>query len=116
MGLKYFFFADVSAYLALGLAGLDVGAFLLGWAVRWNCFIAPSIYHPSHPLESIRPKKSFPNPISSKGPRIKRGLISYSTLPHVPSIARLLSAVRYCSVAATSSIRSSGLKNYTEHT
>ncbi|BBH02887.1 hypothetical protein Prudu_013595 [Prunus dulcis] len=81
------------AYLALGLAGLDVGAFLLGWAVRWNCFIAPSIYHPSHPLESIRPKKSFPNPISSKGPRIKRGLISYSTLPHVPSIARLLSAI-----------------------
>ncbi|PQM40398.1 hypothetical protein Pyn_34191 [Prunus yedoensis var. nudiflora] len=40
---------------------------------------------------------------SPYAPRIKRGLISYSTLPHVPSIARVLSAVRYCSVAATSS-------------
>ncbi|PQM32679.1 peptide methionine sulfoxide reductase A5 [Prunus yedoensis var. nudiflora] len=43
----------------------------------------------------------------AKRPRIKRGLISNSTLPHVPSIARLLSAVRFCSVAATSSIRKS---------
>ncbi|CAL8155906.1 unnamed protein product [Prunus armeniaca] len=104
-----------NAYHALGLVGLEVtagadfgrpGAFRLGWAVRWNCSYAyPSNYHPSHLLESIRPKKSSPNPISSKGPRIKRGLISYSTLPHVPSIARLLSVVRYCSVAATSSIR-----------
>ncbi|KAI5311673.1 hypothetical protein L3X38_040846 [Prunus dulcis] len=60
-----------------------------------------SIYHPSQLLESIRPQKSSPNPVSSKRQRIKRGLISYSTLP----IAHLLSAVTYCCVAATSSVR-----------
>ncbi|KAH0992138.1 hypothetical protein GBA52_003621 [Prunus armeniaca] len=69
----------------------DQGPFCLGWAVRLNCSSNPfvqkglSIYH----IESLRPK----------------GFISYSTLPHVRSIARLLSAVRYYSVAGTPSIR-----------
>ncbi|PQM38176.1 hypothetical protein Pyn_40283 [Prunus yedoensis var. nudiflora] len=65
---------------------------------------SPFITHPTssnlfvqkNPLQTLY----LPSPYA---PRIKRGLISFSTLRHVPSIARVLSAVRYCSVAATSS-------------
>ncbi|KAI5342076.1 hypothetical protein L3X38_009951 [Prunus dulcis] len=38
-------------------------------------------------------------------PRVKRAAIALSLVPHVSSIALLPSAVSYCSVAATSSIR-----------
>ncbi|PQQ17010.1 hypothetical protein Pyn_31106 [Prunus yedoensis var. nudiflora] len=64
----------------------------------WNPFVPKTI--------SPKPISSFPLCACAKRPRIKRGLlISYSTLPHVPSIARLLLAVRYYFVAAPSSIR-----------
>ncbi|PQM39382.1 hypothetical protein Pyn_14348 [Prunus yedoensis var. nudiflora] len=63
-------------------------------------------------LESIRPKKSTPNPISSfplfqrdQESNVGSSAIAFSLVPHVPSTARLPSDVRYCSVAATSSIR-----------
>ncbi|CAL9005645.1 unnamed protein product, partial [Prunus brigantina] len=60
----------------------------------WNPFVQ------KNPLRT----QYLPSPYAKRA-RIKRGLISCSTLPHVPSIARLLSAVRYCCVAATSSTR-----------
>ncbi|PQQ03482.1 hypothetical protein Pyn_08046 [Prunus yedoensis var. nudiflora] len=56
-------------------------------------------------LESIRPKKSTPNPISSfplfqrdQESNVGSSAIVFSLVPHVPSIARLLSDVRSKSV------------------
>ena len=78
---------------------------LPGLGCPLELLLRPSIYHPSHLLESIRPKKILSEPNIFQEAKNQTCLINYSTPPLVPSIARLLSAVRYCSVAATSSIR-----------